>query len=68
MDRLRDYHTKWRKSERERQISYDITYMWNPKYDPINIFMKQNVSQIQRTDLWLQTGGGVGREGLGVWD
>ena len=23
-----DYHTKWRKSERERQISYDIAYMW----------------------------------------
>ena len=42
--------------------------MWNPKYDPINITMKQNVSQIQRTDLWLQTGGEVGREGLGVWD
>ena len=29
MDRPRDYHTKWRKSDRERQISYDITYMWN---------------------------------------
>ena len=22
------YHTKWCKSERERQISYDIAYMW----------------------------------------
>ena len=29
----RGYHTKWSKSERERQISYDITYMWNLKYD-----------------------------------
>ena len=29
MDGPRDYHTKWSKSERERQISYDITYMWN---------------------------------------
>ena len=29
----RDYHTKWSKSERERQIPYDITYMWNLKYD-----------------------------------
>ena len=29
MDRPRDYHTKWRKSDRERQISHDITYMWN---------------------------------------
>ena len=29
MDGPRDYYTKWSKSERERQISYDITYMWN---------------------------------------
>ena len=31
MDGPRDYHTKWSKPERERQISYDITYMWNLK-------------------------------------
>ena len=30
---LRDYHSKPSKSERERQIPYDITYMWNLKYD-----------------------------------
>ena len=28
MDGPRDYHTKWNKSDRERQI-YDITHMWN---------------------------------------
>ena len=33
MDTTRDYHTKWSKSERERQITYDITYMWNLRYD-----------------------------------
>ena len=33
MDATRDDHIKWSKSERERQISYDITYMWNLKYD-----------------------------------
>ena len=33
MDATRDYHTKWSKSDRERQIPYDITYMWNVKYD-----------------------------------
>ena len=32
-DGPRDYHIKWSKSDRERQISYDITYMWNLKYD-----------------------------------
>ena len=29
MDATRDYHTK---SERERQILYDVTYTWNLKY------------------------------------
>ena len=33
MDATRYYHTKWVKSERERQILYNITYMWNLKYD-----------------------------------
>ena len=28
----RDVHTKWNKSERERQIPYDITYIRNLKY------------------------------------
>ena len=33
MDGPRDYHTKWSKSERERQIPYGIPYVWNLKYD-----------------------------------
>ena len=33
LDATRGDHTKWSKSERERQIPYDITYMWNLKYD-----------------------------------
>ena len=32
MDGTRDSHTKWNKSERERQILYDITYFWNLIY------------------------------------
>ena len=28
----RDYYTKWSKSERQRRMPYDITYMWNLKY------------------------------------
>ena len=31
MDGAREYHTKWSKSDRERQVLYDITYMWNLK-------------------------------------
>ena len=33
MDGHRNHHHKWSKSNRQRQISYDITYMWNLKYD-----------------------------------
>ena len=32
MDAARDDHTKWSQSERERQITYDITHMWKLKY------------------------------------
>ena len=34
----RHYHIK---SHRERQILYDITYMWNQKIIQINLFTKQ---------------------------
>ena len=65
----RDYHTKQSKSKTERQIPYNITYMWNIKYDTNKCIYKTEAnSQTQRTDLWLSRGKGVGREGLGVWD
>ena len=35
MGRPRDSRTKWSKSERERQIPYDASYIWNLK-DGIN--------------------------------
>ena len=33
MDGTRDFHIKWSKSEREWQIPYCTTYMWNLKDD-----------------------------------
>ena len=33
LDTTTDYQTKWSKSERERQIPYNITYVWNLKED-----------------------------------
>ena len=33
MDGPRDTYTKQSRSERERQIKYDIPYMWSLKYD-----------------------------------
>ena len=65
MDEPRDYYTKQSKSDRERQIAYDINYMWTLKYDT-NEHNYKTETDSQRTDLWLQ--GGVSGEGLGVWD
>ena len=31
MDGLGGYYAYWNKSDRERQILYDVTYMWNVK-------------------------------------
>ena len=64
MDATRDYHTKWNKSERERQMPYDITYMWNLKYDTqMNLSMKQN--RIRDIDRWVP--GGVEVKDGGLW-
>ena len=43
MDGPRDYYIEWSKSDRERQISYDINYMWNLIFKVIqkNLFIKQ---------------------------
>ena len=70
MDGPRDYHTKQSKSERERQIPYDITYIQNLKYDTNElIYETETDSQTQRTDLWLPGGLGEGRTGsLGLAD
>ena len=38
MDAMRNYHTKWSKSKRKRQIPCDITYMRNLKYDTNQLF------------------------------
>ena len=66
MDATRDYHTKWSKSDRERQISYDITYVWNLKYDTNEHIYKTETD----TEIRLVIAKGeVGRErdGLTVW-
>ena len=55
-------------SERERQIPYDITYMWNVKYGTNEpIYGTEIDSQTWRTDLWLPRGREREWDGLGVW-
>ena len=50
-----DSHAKQSKSERERQITCDITYMWNLKYGTDEtIYRTETNSWTQRKNLWLQ--------------
>jgi len=54
-------------SQRERQIPYDITYMWNLKSGTNEHICKMGTdSQTKRTDLWLPSGG-RDWDGLGVY-
>ena len=50
-----------RKSDGERQISYDVTFKLDLKYDT-NEFIYKIDSKTQRTDLWLPRE----RDGLGA--
>ena len=53
-DATRDYHTKWCKPERKRQIPYDITYVWNLNHDTNELtYETETDSQTQRSELWL---------------
>ena len=44
MNGSKDYHTKWSKPDRERQIPYDVTYMWNLNYDTSDLYKPEIVS------------------------
>ena len=43
MDGPRDCHTEWSKLDRERQISYDIAYMWNLKNGTNELIYKTEI-------------------------
>ena len=60
-DGPRDYHTMWRKSERERQILYDVIYMRNLKHDTNELICETETgSYTQRTGPGCQGGRRVG--------
>ena len=57
MERFRKYYTKRNKSDRERQIPYDLACLGNLKINKQN---KMNTSsQIQRANGWLPEGRGM---------
>ena len=53
------YYAKWSKSDRERQILYDFTYMWTLK-DNINEQIKQKMSYRFREETGICQRGGCG--------
>ena len=69
MDGPGDYHTKWCKSDRERQI-YDITYMWNLiKNNTNDLFTKQKQTHRSQNHTYgYQRGNVGGSDKLGDWD
>ena len=58
-------HTQCSKSERERQICYDLMYMWSLKYERNELIYEPD-SQTQRTDLWFPRWRVLEMGGLGV--
>ena len=57
MDRPRDFHTNESNQETEKQMPYDITYMWNLKHDTNELLYKiETDSQTYKTGLWLPSG------------
>ena len=68
MDGPRDYQTEGSKLDRERQILYDITYMWNLKMIQMNLFTKQKQTHRHREQIYDYQRGKRGRDKLGVWD
>ena len=63
MDGPRDYHIKWSKSDRQREILYDITSMWNlKKWYELTYLQNRN-----RLSLRKQTYG-YQRWKMGGWD
>ena len=69
MDGPRDYHMKWSKSDRERQISHDVTYIWNLNecYKWTYLQNRNRLTDIEN-QFMATKGERKGRDKLGVWD
>ena len=57
MDATRNYHTKWSKSDRERQVSYDIAYIRNLKkwYEWTYLQNKNSVTDVEKQTYGYQS-------------
>ena len=66
MDGIRDYHTKWNKSDRERQI-YDTSDMWNLKNWYKWTYLQNRNRLTDTENKFMVTERGRGRDKLGIW-
>ena len=67
MDTTRDYHTKQSKSERERPIPSDITYMWNLKIQYKSTYL-QNKTRLPDIENRRGVAKGEGGKGGKEWE
>jgi len=67
IDRLRDYHVKQNKSEIERQISCDVTYIWNLKYYTDELTYDRN-KHAENRPVIVKGEGRRRTDGLGIWN
>ena len=70
MDGPKDYHTKWSKSDRERQISHEIACMWNLKKIPNTdeLIYKTEIDSQTEKKLMVIKEESRGRGKLEVWN
>ena len=67
MDGTRVSHTKRSKSERESQIPYDITYIWNLMYGTNELFHRKEIHGLGEQTCGCHGGRGKEWVGLGIW-
>ena len=63
MDGSRDYHTK--RSKSERKIPYNITYMWNLRYDMNELIYNTETDSQREQTCGCQRGKGMGQGWIG---
>ena len=68
MDGTRDSHTKWSKTERERQIPYVIIYVWTLIYGTNEPIYRKETLMNMENRLGLAKGEGEGVRWTGIWE
>mgnify|MGYP007071224199 CR=1 FL=1 len=65
----RNFHTKWGKPDRERQISYYISYVEQKhKEIQMNLYTKQKETHRQRNKIYYYQRGQGEEKKFGGWD